>query len=152
LPETLVASCWPLFPGLASTEQAEHGEDGISFVGTTVSRLRGRSALQDVPCPGRAPPTGRLQLSQERYQVLLLLRRELQSLDEVEELDGVLQRQTAAVVQVGRAILDAPQGEGLDRPVPCFMLEEALDVEVMHLVIEVEGRRMAGGALRFAEE
>ena len=49
------------------------------------------------------------QLPQERHQVVLLLLRQLQLQDEVEELDGVLQGQTAAVVQVGRAVLDAAQ-------------------------------------------
>ena len=59
---------------------------------------------------------------------------------------------SAAVVEVGRAVLDAPQREGLHRSVPRFVLEEPLHAEFMHLVIEVEGRRMAGGALRLAKE
>src|SRR5690242_16255952 len=114
---------------------------------------RGRSVLQ--PLPNNPEVKGLSfrpsQLSKERYQVRLLLLAELQSLDQVEELDRVLQRQAAAVVEVRRAVLDAPQREGLHRPVP-FVLEEPLQVEVMHLVIEVDGGRMAGGALRLAEE
>src|SRR5947209_868165 len=53
------------------------------------------------------------QLPQEGHEVRLLLLAELQPLHEVEELHRVLQRQAAAVVEVRRAVLDAPQREGL---------------------------------------
>src|SRR5437879_198598 len=57
------------------------------------------------------------QRPQEGDQVGFFLLGELEPLDEVEELDGVLQRQAAAVVQVRRTLLDTAQGERLDRPV-----------------------------------
>ena len=40
----------------------------------------------------------------------------------------------------------------LDRPVARLVLEEPLQVQVVHLVVEVERGRVAGGALRLAEE
>ena len=72
-----------------------------------------------------------LQLPQERDEVGLLLLGQLQLQDEVEELDGVLQGQAAAVVQVRRAVLDAAQRERLDRPVARLVREEALQLEVV---------------------
>ena len=48
---------------------------------------------------------------------------------------------------------------GLDRPIPCFpqavdhrRLEKALDLEIVHQVIGVVGRGVAGTALALAEE
>src|ERR1700722_10929536 len=119
-----------------------------------IMRLQKRKPKGKVAPAGGLPgrPRSPSQLPQERYQVCLLLLAELQFLDEIEELDGVLQCQTAAVVEVRRAVLDAPQREGLDGPVSCFVLEEPLQMEVMHLVIEVKRRRMADGALRLAKE
>src|SRR5947209_5215013 len=116
---------------------------------------------QEIWCPLdlaiAAPPRSRirapgLKLAQEGYQVLLLLFGELQFLDEVEELHRVFQRQAAAVVEVGRAVLDAPQRKGFHRPIPGFVLEEPLHVQVMHLVVKEEWRRVAGGALGLAEK
>src|SRR5258708_1868232 len=108
------------------THQADAGDDDAHPVQT-------RGQLEQLGCPvhrktllcqavlgSRRPPS---QLSQERHQVRFLLLGELQSLDDVEELDGVLQSQTAAVVKVRRAVLDAPQRESLHRPVPWFVLE-----------------------------
>ena len=71
---------------------------------------------------------------------------------EVEELDGVLQGQAAAVVQVRRAILDAAEREALDRAVARLAFQESLQVQVVHLVVEVGRRRVADRALRLAEE
>src|ERR1700685_857577 len=92
------------------------------------------------------------QLPQKSHQVRLLLFGEFQFLDEVEELDSVLQGQAAAVMEIGRAILDPPERESLDRTVPCFVLEEPLHMQVVHVVIKIERRRVAGRALGFAEE
>src|SRR5437588_12895942 len=111
--------------------------------------LSGR-ATQNAPPPKTHTVVSKL--PQERHQVPLLLRRQLQLQHEVEELDGVLQRQEPAVVQVGRAVLDAAQRGRLDRAVARLVLEEALQLEVVHLVVEVERGGMAGGALRLAEE
>src|SRR5262249_62161878 len=94
-----------------------------------------------------APPAGwgtTSQRPQEGDEVALLLRLELEPEDEVEELDGVLQGQAAAVVQVRRAVLDAAQGERLDRAV-ARLVEEALQVQVVHLVVEGERRRVGDG-------
>ena len=46
----------------------------------------------------------------ERHQVLLFLLVQLQFQNEVEELDGVFEREQAVVVQVGRRVLDAARG------------------------------------------
>jgi hypothetical protein len=79
--------------------------------------------------------------------------------DQVEELDRVLQRQQALVMQVGRVVFDAAQRKGFDRPVPDHhhavyhhRLEEALGLEVVHQVVGVEGRLMAARALALADE
>src|SRR3982075_1732467 len=55
--------------------------------------------------------------AQEGHQILLLLRRQLCAEDQVEELDGVFQRQKTLIVQVGRVVLGAAQRKGFDRPV-----------------------------------
>jgi hypothetical protein len=52
--------------------------------------------------------------AQVRHQVLLLLRGQLGAEHEVEELDRVLQREQAPVVQIRRRVLDAAQREGLE--------------------------------------
>src|SRR5207244_3661688 len=87
-----------------------------------------------------------LQLPQEGDEVRLLGPGEFRPEHQVEELDGVFQGQAAAVVEVGGAVLDPPQGEGLDRAV-AGLLEEPLEVQVVHLMVEVEGRGVAGRAL-----
>ena len=62
---------------------------------------------------------------------------------DVEELDGVLEREQAPVVEVRRRVLDAAQREGLDRPLGAPAVE-ALDLEVVHRVVgEVRLRRVA---------
>src|SRR5712671_5447052 len=63
------------------------------------------------------PPPVELERTQERHQVLLLLRIEFDAEDQVEELHGVVERQQAIVVQVRRRVLDAAQREGLDRAI-----------------------------------
>jgi hypothetical protein len=55
-------------------------------------------------------------------------------------------------MEIRWAVLDTPQRERLNRSITCFVFQEALDVEVVHLVIEIKRRWMAGGALRFAKE
>src|SRR6266404_2900066 len=55
--------------------------------------------------------------AQKRHQILLLLRRQLRAEDQVEELDGVFQRQKTLIVQVGRVVLGAAQRKGFDLPV-----------------------------------
>ena len=60
-----------------------------------------RPSEYDVGHPWAFPFTS--QLPQERHQVRLLLLGQLHFQDQVEELDRVLQRQQAAVVEVRRA-------------------------------------------------
>src|SRR5579871_3084254 len=98
------------------------------------------------------PERAASQLPQERHQVLLLLLRQLQLQHQVEELDGVLQRQAAAVVEVRRAILDATEREALDRPISRLAVQGALQVQVVHLLDKVERRGVAHGAPGLAEE
>src|SRR5688572_2817236 len=88
----------------------------------------------------------RLQLPQKRGEVDLLFRRQLQFEDEVKELDGVFDRQTSAVVQVGRAILQPAQSEGLDRSV-ARLSREPFHLQIMHQVVKIERRRMTQRAL-----
>ena len=85
-------------------------------------------------------------------QVVLFLGSEFEFQDQVEELHRVFQRQKPAVMEIRWAVLDTPQRERLNRSISCLVFQESLDVEVVHLVIEINGRRMAGGALRLAKE
>src|ERR1700730_12761895 len=93
-----------------------------------------------------------LQLPHEVNQVVLFPGSEFEFQDQVEGLHRVFQCQKPAVVEIRWAILDTPQRERLNRSISCFVSQESLDVEVVHLVIEIKGGRMAGGALRFAKE
>src|SRR2546425_13072593 len=66
-------------------------------------------------CPVRAPRlTLYLERAQEGQEVLLLLLGQASAHDEVEELDRVVEGQQPPVVQVGRRVLDPPQGKRLD--------------------------------------
>src|ERR1700719_1450352 len=93
-----------------------------------------------------------LQLPHEINQVVLFLGSEFEFQDQVEELHRVFQCQKPAVVEIRWAVLDTPKRERLIRSISCFVFQESLDVEVVHLVIEIRRRWMAGGALRFAKE
>src|ERR1700730_13245528 len=55
-------------------------------------------------------------------------------------------------MEIRWALLDTPQRERLNRSITCFVFQESLNVEVVHLVIEINRRWMAGGTLRFAKE
>src|SRR6266446_9395808 len=87
-------------------------------------------------------------------EIVLFLLVQLQAEDQVEELNGVGERQQTSVVQVGRRVLDAAQSERLDRPIgqhdlPIYSLPdlvEALELQVMHHV--VQERRLWNVALR----
>src|ERR1700676_4729609 len=98
------------------------------------------------------PTTHDLQLPHELNQIVLFLGSEFEFQDQVEELHRVFQCQSPAVMEIRWAVLDTPQRERLNRSIAGFVLQESLDVEVVHLVIEIDRRRMAGGALRFAKE
>ncbi len=54
-------------------------------------------------------------------------------------------------MQVGRRVLDPAQRERLDRPV-ARLLREALELQVVHQLVEVVGCWVAGAALALAEE
>src|ERR1700746_2437442 len=97
--------------------------------------------------------------SEECNEVLLLVAGQLRAEDQVEELNRVVEREQTAVMHVRRRVLDAAQREGLDRPIPCFpqavdhrRLEKALELEIVHEVVGVVGRGVAGTALALAEE
>ena len=101
----------------------------------------------------------RLQRAKERDQVGLLLVSQLCAEHQIEELDGVFEREQAVVVQIRRRIFDAAQREGLDGAVGAglatvnhLLVEEALDAQVVHGVVGVIGRRVAGGTLGLAKE
>src|SRR4029077_10930741 len=100
-----------------------------------------------------------LERVEEREQVAFLRVGEAGLEDEVEELDGVVEGQQAAVVQVGGRVLDAAEREGLDRsvgagdhPVDVARLVEALGAQVVHQVVGVIGGRVADAALRLVVE
>src|SRR5439155_11681678 len=100
-----------------------------------------------------------LQLAHEGDQGRLLPRRQLHAQHEVEELHRILQRQEAPIVQVWRRVLDPAQGEGLDGAlgvVPLIVdrarLVEALDPQIVHLVVEVRRGRMTRRTAPLAEE
>src|SRR5438309_11036404 len=79
-----------------------------------------------------------------RDEVVLLLGRELQAEDEIEERDRILQREESAVVQIRRRVLDRPQCERLEDALGPPVVE-ALDLEIMR---EVVGEVRPGVAAR----
>src|ERR1700674_7437 len=112
---------------------------------------RGRS--RDVEAPRRSEG------AKERDQVALLLAGQFGAEHQIEELNRIIERQQASVVQVGRRILDTAQREGLDGSIPDFIqaidhlrLEESLGLEIVHQVVRVVRRRVAAAALAFAKE
>src|SRR5258707_3190347 len=97
--------------------------------------------------------------AKERDQIALLLTGQFRAEHQIEELNRIIERQQAPVVQVGRLILDAAQREGLDgsvaggiHVVDRHRLEEALGLEIVHQVVGVVGRGVARAALALAEE
>src|SRR5690606_34930455 len=93
-------------------------------------------------------------------QVALLLLRQLQSENEVEELDGIVEGQQPAVVQIRRAVLDAAQREGLRRSAvghltavdDLVLVVKALHLQVVHEVVAEDRRRVTLRAAAVAEE
>src|SRR5258706_3923324 len=97
--------------------------------------------------------------AKERDQIALLLGGQFRAEHQIEELNRIIERQQAPVVHVGRRILDAAQREGLDgsvadliQAVDHLRLEEALGFEIVHQVVGVIGRGVAGTAPALAEE
>ena len=107
---------------------------------------------QEPSAVNRRRAEAHLQLPHELNQIVLFLGSEFEFQDQVEELHRVFQCQKPAVMEIRWAVLDTPQRERLNRSISCFVFQESLDVEVVHLVIEIRGGRMAGGALPFAKE
>src|SRR5450759_226370 len=108
---------------------------------------------RDVEAPRRSEGT------KERDQIALLLAGQFRSEHQIEELNRIIERQQAPIVHVGWRILDAAQREGLDGSVADFIqavdhlrLEEALGLEVVHQVVGVIGRGVAGIAPALANE
>src|SRR5260221_8735993 len=96
--------------------------------------------------------------AQEGHQILLLLRRQLCAEDQVEELDGVFQRQKTLIVQVGRVVLGAAQRKGFDRAVADrhhvvdhHRLEKPFGLQVVHLFVGSELTLMAPPGMSLAE-
>src|ERR1700720_429173 len=128
--------------------------EGISIapqlaLAATADVVRGR----DLEAPRRS------ERAKELNQIPLLLAGQLGAEHQIEELDRIIERQQAPVMQIGRRILDAAQREGLDGSVAALThavdhlrLEEALGLEIVHQVVGVIGRGVAGPAPAFAEE
>ncbi len=73
------------------------------------------------------------------HEVLLFLWLQFGAKHQIEEFDRVIEGQQPAIMQVRRRLLDAPQREGLDRPVGCSPhivdhhgLIEALCLQIVH--------------------
>src|SRR5262249_41034314 len=90
--------------------------------------------------------------SQERDKVTLLWLRQVQPLNQVEKLDGILESEATAVVEIGRTFLDSPQSETLDGTVARLALQESLHMQIVHLVVKIQRGRVADGAVGLAEE
>src|SRR5262245_20147754 len=92
-----------------------------------------------------------LQNTHEGDEVLLLVRRQSQLKDHVEELNCVFKGGQATVVEVRWRILDATQREGFH---PAFSTPgvEVLKPQIVHLIVSVVRRRMTCAAICFAEE
>jgi hypothetical protein len=91
-------------------------------------------------------------LSHERDQILLFLRHQLQLQDNIEELYRVFQRKTAPVMQMGRALLYAAQGECLNGAVSGFALQKWLQMKIVHQMVKIKRWGMAARTLCLAEE
>src|ERR1700675_2646281 len=90
--------------------------EGISIapqlvLAATADVVRGR----DVEAPRRSEG------AKERDQIALLLGGQFRAEHQIEELDRIIERQQATVVQVGRRILDPAQREGLHGSVADFI-------------------------------
>src|SRR5262245_1951076 len=130
-----------------------------STITTTCRASRPTTASRTNPWRNWDRNVGVSQRLQERHQVLLFWRGQLQPQHQVEKLHAVIQRQQPVVMQVWRRVLDAAQGEGLDRAVGRSLaavdhplLEEPLHPQVVHQVVRVVRRWMASPALRLAEK
>src|SRR3569832_2164223 len=95
----------------------------------------------------------------EGDQLFLFFLAQIEPQHQIEEFHRVIEREQAPVVEVGRRVLDAVLVVVLDRPVAVdeliangLVLEKALQLEVMHLVIQLGGRGMAFRAARLAKE
>ena len=78
-------------------------------------------------------------------------------LDEIEELDGIFEREASPIVQIGRRVLDAPQREGFDRTVvghhhaiDHFLFIKSLRLQVVHAIVGVIGGGMTSDATGLA--
>src|SRR5690606_20767894 len=108
-----------------------------------------------------APPPLRSQAQQIGDQSVLLPLRQIHAENQVEELDRVGERQQAAVVQIGRRVLYAAQGEGLDRAVrhdgeivdDLLRLVEPFELQIVHIVVhERRLRNVTFRAAAFAQK
>jgi len=83
-----------------------------------------------------------LELAQERDQILFLRLSQPELQDHIEKFDGVLDREGAAVVQIGRTFSNPPERERFDRTVAGFVFQEPFQMQIVHLIIQVERRGM----------
>src|SRR6202140_798379 len=125
----------------------------------TITPQLALAATADVVRGRDVEALGRSEGAKERDQIALLLAGQFRAKHQIEELDRIIERQQAPVVHVGRRILDAAQREGLYgsvadliQAVDHLRLEEALGLEIVHQVVRVIGRGVAGTAPALAEE
>ena len=55
-------------------------------------------------------------------------------------------------MQIRRTVLDAPKGKRLDWPIAWLVLDEAFELQIVHLVIHKEWATMTTRALCFTEK
>src|SRR6266446_2382959 len=153
-------------------QQVGHGSITLDFTGA-LPKARLCTDLVGVPFPillfwheylslisSNDGTSARLVLSSEiRETALKSSGANLDAERQIEELNRIIERQQATVVQVGRRIFDTAQLEGLDGSVAdCIhavnhlRLEEALGLEIVHQVVGVVGGGVAGAALSLTEE
>ena len=93
------------FPGGAPEGEAEPDDGGAGQEDLEHDAHAGAHALKN--SARNPPPVEGLQAKQEGDEVLLLLARQVELQDQVEELDGVVECGAAPVVEVRRRVLDA---------------------------------------------
>jgi hypothetical protein len=85
------------------------------------------------------------------YQVGFLFIRQFELQHEIEEFNRIFEGQQTAIMQIRGAILDASQRESLYWPVS-WLVYEAFEFQVVHLLIKKRGRLMTAHALALPEK
>jgi hypothetical protein len=95
--------------------------------------------------------------AKERDKITLLLVGQFRAEHQIEELNRIIKREQAPIVQIGRGLLDAAQGKALMAPSPTSLMRLIIAglkkrSVLRHQVVGVIGRGMASIASTLAEE